>query len=139
MPLFRRRGGQEESQREPRRFIDLNDVKVEDEEERPVSYVRVAEVRRTDDLGRVRDLVHSGNIVIVDCTLVSSDEVVLKRIMDEMRIISRDANGDVAGLSKSLFVLTPPRDKDRQEQDQEPGLTPVPPGCPPLWRSLCSS
>ncbi|GGM70523.1 hypothetical protein GCM10007108_05700 [Thermogymnomonas acidicola] len=106
MPLFRRRG-QEESQREPRRFIDLNDVKVEDEEERPVSYVRVAEVRRTDDLGRVRDLVHSGNIVIVDCTLVSSDEVVLKRIMDEMRIISRDANGDVAGLSKSLFVLTP--------------------------------
>ncbi len=92
---------------EPRSYIDLNefDVGVEATATGPV--VRVAEVYRYEDVTSLTDFVYNGDVLIIDFSSIANDELTLRRIINELKNVARDINGDVAGIGKTLIMVTP--------------------------------
>lgn len=92
--------------REPRRFIDLYNVKISTDISLR-STVKVAEIYRYEDILPISDLVLEGNIVILDLNRVSNDESLMKRVTEEIVAISKDHGGDAAALSREMIIVTP--------------------------------
>jgi hypothetical protein len=69
--------------------------------------IKVAELHRYEDLGDLTQQVYNGNIVILDFTPIANDSLAMRRITNELRSVSRDIGGDLAGISKNFLVITP--------------------------------
>ena len=95
---------------ESEKFIDLGDINLEGLElEGGVASteLRVAEVSTFDDISPVVDEVYKGNIVLVDISSLSGDDTAVRRIANELKSVSRDVGGDVAGVGRNLLAITP--------------------------------
>ncbi len=90
-----------------RKFIDLNDFKFQDSTEEIRSVVRVAEVRKLEDIRKIGQFIYEGDIMVIDCSPVSSEDYLMKRITEEIKRLVKDMNGDVAGISKNFLLVTP--------------------------------
>jgi len=89
-------------------YIDLSDMTFEDEAGGDAQLlVKVAEIYRYEDLGSITSNVYNGNIVLLDITSISNDDLTLKRVTGDLRNVMRDVNGDVAGVGKNLLMITP--------------------------------
>ena len=109
MALLRKKS-QSDSDRgktEGRKFIDLNSFRFPEEKQGVTTTLKVAEIYRFEDVRRITDQVYGGNIVLLDCSNVSNDEILMRRVIEEVKAIGRDINGDVAGLGKNLIAVTP--------------------------------
>lgn len=94
-------------------YLDLGkkvDERSEDETQADM-LIRVAEIRETDDLSRVKEEIYDGNVVVMDITPIKDDEVLKDRVIDEVKRVTRDVDGDVAGLGKRQVIVTPAKVK----------------------------
>jgi len=87
-------------------YIDLEDVETEGLEEANM-YVKVAELQKYEDLKEFAKYVYEGNILILDVSPISVDDIELERTTNELKKITRDINGDIAGLDRHHFIVTP--------------------------------
>ena len=60
-----------------------------------------------EDIGPVVDEVYKGNTVLVDISALSGDDTATRRIANELKSVSRDVGGDVAGVGRNLLAITP--------------------------------
>jgi SepF-like predicted cell division protein (DUF552 family) len=97
----------ERGKTEGRKFIDLNNFRFPEEKQGVTTTLKVAEIYRFEDVRKITDQVYGGNIVLLDCSNVSNDEILMRRVIEEVKAIGRDVNGDVAGLGKNLIAITP--------------------------------
>ena len=97
----------ERGKTEGRKFIDLNNFRFPEEKQGVTTTLKVAEIYRFEDVRRITDQVYGGNIVLLDCSNVSNDDILMRRVIEEVKAIGRDVNGDVAGLGKNLIAITP--------------------------------
>lgn len=92
-------------------YIDLGELSFEGEGGglgEPVEHlVKVAEIYRYEDVNDLATHVYNGNILVLDYTSVSSDELALKRITAELKSAVRDCGGDVAVVGKNTLMATP--------------------------------
>jgi SepF-like predicted cell division protein (DUF552 family) len=70
-------------------------------------HVAVGEIQRYEDLKELTDYVYGGNVLILDFTAISDQEVLLKRVTSELKRITDDVGGDVAGIGTNLMVVSP--------------------------------
>lgn len=95
---------------EPDKYIDLSEY-IEEErkgEETPATMrVHVGEVYRHEDIGDLTKHVYDGNILLIDYTPLSGDELQMKRITNDLKVVAKDVRGDLAGIGKNLLMLTP--------------------------------
>ena len=70
-------------------------------------HVAVGEIQRYEDIKQLSDYVYGGNVLILDFSPVSDEEVILKRITDELRRIADDIGGDIAGIGNNLMIISP--------------------------------
>jgi len=70
-------------------------------------HVRVGEIQRYEDLKEFTDYVYSGNVLILDFSQIADEEVILKRITNELKKMTHDINGDIAGIGNNLMILSP--------------------------------
>jgi len=70
-------------------------------------HVAIGEIQRYEDLKDLTDFVYGGNVLILDFTAISDQEVLLKRVTNELKRISDDIGGDVAGIGNNLMVVSP--------------------------------
>jgi SepF-like predicted cell division protein (DUF552 family) len=91
-------------------FIDLGDYskKAVSGRTRGIE-VKVAEIDSYEDLRQLSNFVYEGNILILDYSAIINDELSLKRIITELKRLVEDIDGDMAGISKSLLIVTPKR------------------------------
>ncbi|AKA48544.1 hypothetical protein IX51_04895 [uncultured archaeon] len=108
-PLLKKKNpeGDRGKERPERKFIDLADFKLPDVPDVERKHLKVAEIQRFEDLMRISDFVYNGDILILDCTPVAGDELQMRRIIQEVRTIGKDVDGDVAGITKNLIAITP--------------------------------
>ncbi|MHB1471234.1 MAG: cell division protein SepF [Thermoplasmataceae archaeon] len=109
MALLRKKS-QSDSDRgktEGRKFIDLNNFRFPEEKQGITTTLKVAEIYRFEDIRRITDQIYGGNIVLLDCSNVSNDDILMRRVIEEVKAIGRDVSGDVAGLGKNLIAITP--------------------------------
>jgi SepF-like predicted cell division protein (DUF552 family) len=95
---------------EPEKYIDLGEMSFEGVEigAFPAKMnIKVAELHRYEDLGDLTSYVYKGDILLLDFTPIANDDLTLRRITNELRAVSRDIGGDLAGISKNLLIVTP--------------------------------
>lgn len=69
--------------------------------------VQVAELSRYEDLKGFTSLVYDGNILVVDIGPIQDNDMVLKRVTNDLKNVAEDVGGDVAGIGRNLLVVTP--------------------------------
>ena len=89
-------------------FVDLEKY-VESTGKKPNAgmYVRVGEVQRYEDLKEFTDYVYAGNVLILDFTPIAEEEVILKRITADLKKMTKEINGDIAGIGNNLMIVSP--------------------------------
>lgn len=84
--------------------IDLSEYETENEVKMYVKFGKISEI---NELPTVKREVFEGNIVILDVSLLKNDEIVMKRLIRELKMIVEDINGDIAGIGENYIVVTP--------------------------------
>ena len=70
-------------------------------------YVRVGEIQRYEDLKEFTDYVYGGNVLILDFTPIAEEDVILKRITNDLKELAKEINGDIAGIGNNLMIVAP--------------------------------
>lgn len=90
-------------------YIDLSDYAATQaaSEGGASTYIRVAELKQLDDLRHYAAYLYDGNVLVLDFRPVVDDEVMLRRLTNELRKIAQDVGGDIAGLGEHHIIVTP--------------------------------
>jgi len=70
-------------------------------------HVAIGDIQRYEELKELTDYVYGGNVLILDFTAISDQEVLLKRVTNELKRITDDIGGDVAGIGNNLMIVSP--------------------------------
>ena len=70
-------------------------------------HVRVGEIQRYEDLKQFTNYVYGGNVLILDFSPIAEEEVILKRITNELKKMTSDIGGDIAGIGNNLMIVSP--------------------------------
>jgi SepF-like predicted cell division protein (DUF552 family) len=70
-------------------------------------HVAIGDIQRYEDLKDLSDYVYGGNILILDFSAIADQEVLLKRVTNELKRMTDDIGGDVAGIGSNLMVVSP--------------------------------
>ncbi|KAA0002474.1 MAG: hypothetical protein DRN33_05140 [Thermoplasmata archaeon] len=88
-------------------YIDLAEQVMEAEGEEAMMHIKVAELQNYEDMREFTDYVYKGDILILDTAPISSDDLELERITNELKRVVSDIGGDIAGLGRNLLIVTP--------------------------------
>lgn len=89
-------------------YIDLEKYAESSDVNAPAKmHVRVGEIHRYEDLKDFTDYVYGGNVLILDFSPIAEEEVILKRITKELKKLTQEINGDVAGIGNNLMIVSP--------------------------------
>ena len=69
--------------------------------------VAIGEIQRYEDIKEISDFIYGGNILILDFSPISEEEVILKRVTNELKKMAKDIGGDIAGIGNNLMILSP--------------------------------
>ena len=69
--------------------------------------VRVAEIHKYDDLRDFANYVYQGNLLLLDFSSIANDEIILRRVTGDLKKLIADINGDIAGLGKTMLIVSP--------------------------------
>jgi len=70
-------------------------------------HVAIGEIQRYEDIKEISDYVYGGNVLIIDFSPISDEEVILKRITNDLKKMANDIGGDIAGIGNNLMILSP--------------------------------
>lgn len=70
-------------------------------------HVAVGEIQRYEDIKEISDYVYGGNVLILDFSPISDEEIILKRITNDLKKITNDIGGDIAGIGNNLMIISP--------------------------------
>ena len=70
-------------------------------------HIAVGEISRYEDIKEISDYVYGGNALILDFSPVSDEEVILKRITNDLKKLANDTGGDIAGIGNNLMIIAP--------------------------------
>ena len=70
-------------------------------------HVRIGEIQRYEDLKEFSDYIYGGNLLILDFSPIAEEEVILKRITADLKKLTGEINGDIAGIGNNLMIVSP--------------------------------
>ena len=89
-------------------YVDLEKyVETKGKTDMAKMHVRVGEIQRYEDLKEFTDYVYGGNVLILDFSPIAEEEVILKRITNDLKKMIGEINGDIAGIGNNLMILAP--------------------------------
>ena len=91
-------------------YVDLekySDATVGTTESGGKMHVGIGEIQRYEDIKVISDYVYGGNVLILDFSPISDEQVILKRITDDLKKIAHDIGGDIAGIGNNLMIISP--------------------------------
>ena len=89
-------------------YIDLEKyVQSPDQLKSARMHVRMGEIQKYEDVKEFTDYVYGGNVLILDFSPIVEEEVILKRITSDLKKLTDEVNGDIAGIGKNLMIISP--------------------------------
>ena len=90
-------------------YIDLEKYVESKDGETSVAkmHVRVGEIQRYEDLKEFTDYIYGGNVLILHFSPIAEEEVILKRITNDLKKLTKEINGDIAGIGNNLMIIAP--------------------------------
>ncbi len=89
-------------------YLDLGAMGYEDESLAKFagSSIKIAEIYRFEDLKNLTKYLYEGHTIIIDYSSLANDELIMRRITNELKAITDDTNGDVAGIGHHMLLAT---------------------------------
>ena len=76
------------------------------------TYLKAITIRDPSDIHSIKEDIKKGMILILRVTpLAQKDVEKLRKVVEELYVISRDYNADIARLGEERIIVTPPRVK----------------------------
>jgi SepF-like predicted cell division protein (DUF552 family) len=75
------------------------------------TYLKAITIRDPSDLHTIKEDIKKGMILIRVTPLAQKDVEKLRSLVEELYVIARDSNADIARLGEERIVVTPPRIK----------------------------
>ncbi|MBS3778400.1 MAG: cell division protein SepF [Candidatus Thermoplasmatota archaeon] len=89
-------------------YVDLEKYMESTSAEMPAKmHVRVGEIQRYEDLKQFTDYVYGGNVLLLDFSPIAEEEVLLKRVTNDLKSMVSEINGDIAGIGKNIMIVSP--------------------------------
>ncbi len=89
-------------------YVDLEKYMESTSADAPAKmHVRVGEIQRYEDLKQFTDYVYGGNVLLLDFSPIAEEEVLLKRVTNDLKSMVTEINGDIAGIGKNLMIVSP--------------------------------
>ncbi len=89
-------------------YVDLEKYMESTSAEMPAKmHVRIGEIQRYEDLKQFTDYVYGGNILLLDFSPIAEEEVLLKRVTNDLKSMVTEINGDIAGIGKNMMIVSP--------------------------------
>jgi len=89
-------------------YVDLEKYMESTSAEMPAKmHVRVGEIQRYEDLKQFTDYVYGGNVLLLDFSPIAEEEVLLKRVTNDLKSMVNEINGDIAGIGKNMMIVSP--------------------------------
>ena len=85
--------------------LDLNDFETETSGAGPS--VRIAEINGRQDIIPIKDAVYDGDLIIADITRHSTKDRTIEQIIDELRQVASEVNGDIVQKGDDQLIITP--------------------------------
>jgi len=89
-------------------YVDLEKYMESTSAEMPAKmHVRIGEIQRYEDLKQFTDYVYGGNVLLLDFSPIAEEEVLLKRVTNDLKSMVTEINGDIAGIGKNMMIVSP--------------------------------
>ena len=98
-------GGQQSRTTEDYVELDLDDVHEETAE--ATMQVHIAEIDGQASLIDIKDAVYDGDAVIADITRLRTKDSTAEHIIDELRQVAREVDGDIVKKGDDQIIVTP--------------------------------
>ncbi|ADE03140.1 MULTISPECIES: cell division protein SepF [Haloferax] len=69
--------------------------------------VHIAEIGGQQDVIAIKDAVYDGNLVIADITRHTTSDSTMEHIIDDLRQVAREVDGDIVQKGDDQIVITP--------------------------------
>ncbi len=102
--LFVKREGIEDEN-----YVDLDIEEYEEEfrEEGVRMYIKIAELTGLYDIPELKKEIYTGNILLLDISLVKQDKVLVEKAIKDLKMAALDVGGDIAGIADSQVIVAP--------------------------------
>ena len=87
--------------------LDLSEYENVFEGETAELFVKIAEIKKLNDLHELKREIYNGNVVIVDISAIRKDKLLIDRVIKDLKQVVVDVRGDIAGLGEDQLILTP--------------------------------
>jgi SepF-like predicted cell division protein (DUF552 family) len=88
-------------------YLDLDVEGVEPSHGDAGTSVRIATISQRQDVIDIKDAVYDGDLVIADITRHTTTDNTMKRIVDELRQVAEEVNGDIAQKGDDQIIVVP--------------------------------
>jgi hypothetical protein len=69
--------------------------------------VHVAEIGEKQDVMPIKDAVYDGDFVIADITRMRTSDSTVKQIVDELKLVAREVDGDIVQKGDDQLIIAP--------------------------------
>ncbi|RDI71531.1 cell division protein SepF [Halopelagius longus] len=69
--------------------------------------VRIAAIGEQQDVIAIKDAVYDGDIVIADITRHTTSDTTMERIVDDLRQVANEVDGDIVQKGDDQIIITP--------------------------------
>ncbi|WP_408957411.1 cell division protein SepF [Natrinema sp. 74] len=88
-------------------YAELNLEDVSTESAAATMQVHIAEVGSKADAIDIKDAVYDGDIVIADVTRLRTEDSTVEHIVDELRQVAQEVDGDIVRKGDDQMIITP--------------------------------
>jgi SepF-like predicted cell division protein (DUF552 family) len=88
-------------------YLDLDVEGVEASRGSAGTSVRIATISERQDVIDIKDAVYDGDLVIADITRHTTTDDTMKRIVDELRQVAEEVDGDIAQKGDDQIIVAP--------------------------------
>jgi len=85
--------------------LDLDDVPSGSSE--ASMQVHIAEIQGQDDAIAIKDAVYDGDLVVADVTRLRTEDRTAEHVIDELRQVAREVDGDIVQKGDDQLIVTP--------------------------------
>ena len=91
----------------PEDYVELDLDDFEDARGGADMRVHIAEIADKGDVIEIKDAVYDGDFVIADITRHSTSDDTVEHIIDELRQVAREVDGDIVQKGDDQLIITP--------------------------------
>ena len=97
----------EHTNRSAEDYVELDIEDVETAASDSHMQVHIAEIGGQRDVISIKDAVYDGDLVIADITRLRTGDTTVERIIDELRQVAREVDGDIVQKGDDQLIITP--------------------------------